>query len=109
MDTKYFEIPDLPSLHEALSYGDTFPRAREYVLNALKIIVDEHLNRTWLPDEDHDFSDLKEMEEYCDVRREVWELIKTCCVQERNLLDDARIVLNSEISGSNADGDFREH
>jgi len=109
MDVKYFEIPDLLSLHEALSYGDTFPRARECVLNALTIIVNEHLNNIWQPDKDHDFTDLEEMEEYCDVRREVWGLIRVCCAQERNLLDAALIVLNSEISGSKSvDGDFRE-
>ena len=46
------------------------------------------------------FEDIVEMEEYRNIRREVWHLVKICCAQEGNLLREGCIALNSEIESS---------
>lgn len=96
-EVKYFKTPDLPSLLEALNYENTFPHARECALDRIKNLVEYYESELWKPDENDNFEEIVEMEEYCDIRREVWHLIKICCAQEGNLLREARKVLNSEI------------
>ena len=83
-------MPDLPSLLEALNYEDTFSHARYIALKSVKNVIEYYERKIWKPDEN-------EMEEYQDVRKEVWDLVKTCCIQERRLLVAASLVLNSEI------------
>jgi hypothetical protein len=95
MEMEYFEVPDMESLFEALNYGNTYPYARECALNALKSSVEYHKERIWNPLENDGCG---EMKDFLGVRRNVWELVRNCCIQERNLLDAASKALEAEMS-----------
>ena len=98
METEYFDVPDMASLFEALNYENTYPNARECALNALKIIVEYHKERIWNPLEKDNFLSFEKRKEFLGVRRNVWELVKNCCIQERNLLDTVCKTLEAEMS-----------
>ena len=97
---KFFDTPELSSLLEALNHQDTFSYARECALNSIKNVVEYYEEEIWKPNGIDTFEGLVEMEEYRDIRREVWDLVRVCCAQEGNLLREARRALNAEISRS---------
>lgn len=95
-DVIFLEAKDIQSVILALNYDNTFSFARTCALKTLKRIVEHYEDNMWLPDETDDFDDFVRISEYSDVRREVWELVRECCAQERRLLDEVKHVLNME-------------
>ena len=99
-ECKYFNAPDLPSLLKALNYENTFHHARECALTAIKTVLEYYEREIWKPGKSVKFEEMVEMEEYRDIRPEVWHLIKICCAQEANLLSEGFLALYSEIQNS---------
>jgi hypothetical protein len=90
---------------EALHYGNSFDQAKLLALTFLDELVMYYLENMWTPEDrrtpgdgDGEYRELIAVEEYVDVRREVWELVRMCCIQEARLLGDAHDILQKEIS-----------
>jgi hypothetical protein len=98
-NVEVFDTPDLEALVKALNYGDTYPHARNRALKGLKNVILDYREKLWEPDQEGDgeYLDLVGTESYSQVRKEVWDLVKLCCIQEGRLLDAALQVLHQEI------------
>jgi hypothetical protein len=104
-NVRYFDIPDLPSLLDALQYGNFFPRARVLALEQLNSLVELYLDNMWEPDEsDEVYYDMIATEDYSEVRKEVFDLVRILCIQEGRLLEKAFVILQSEIAKCKSDG-----
>jgi hypothetical protein len=79
-DPLYFQVTDLPSLLTAFNYEDMFSRTKVYVLQVIETVVAHYSGKIWSTKEE------EIPDEYKDVRKEVVELVKLCCVQEASLL-----------------------
>ena len=84
-DTRYFDAGDLGALLTALNFGGTFPHARRLALKALVAVVEPYRENINCPVEPAAF------------RKEVWDLIRICCMQEKALLEKISEVLKIEI------------
>jgi hypothetical protein len=87
----YFEVPDLPSLLNALNYGDMSSRTKVYVLKVIETVVDHFSGKIWSP------ADEEIPDNYKDIRHEVIELVRLCCVQEGMLLNSAKLVIQKTL------------
>jgi hypothetical protein len=96
-EVKKFHTPDLTSLLGALNYNGAFVHARYLAMTAFQDILQHYKDNIWLPEDDYGYRNLISNEEYSTVRREVWDLIRTCCFQEGNLLNAALDVVAKDI------------
>jgi hypothetical protein len=75
-----------------------FRQAREQALRFLRDLVQYHLDQMWLPDGgEEEYFAFKETEEYSQVRHEIWDMVRICCLQEGKLLEEAIAVLKEEL------------
>jgi len=83
------------SLVGALHHDDTFFYARRLALLAIARVVELSLEEMKCPKE---YDEIKATEEYVAVRKEVYELIRMCTMQEKLLLQRTSDVLKSELA-----------
>jgi hypothetical protein len=96
-EVKKFHTPDLTTLFEALNCNGAFVHARYLAMVAFQAVLQHYKDNIWLPEDDFDYQKLIQNEEYSAVRKEVWDLIRTCCFQEVNLMSTALDVVAEDI------------
>ena len=83
---RYFDVPDLASLLEALNYNeDMFAETTWHALNVMEMVVDHYMEQLWSTRDEEIPGDCE------DLRREIVELVRTCCAQEGALLKAAKV------------------
>jgi hypothetical protein len=92
-----FHAPDLTTLLEALNYNGAFVYARYLAMLAFRAVLRHYKNNIWVPGGDDEYQQLIQNEEYSSVRKEVWDLIRISCGQERNLMTAALDVVSQSI------------
>lgn len=96
-EVKTFHAPDLATFLEALNYNGAFVHARYLAMLAFQSVLEHYKDHIWIPGSDDEYQQLIENEEYSRVRKEVWDLIRICCVQERNLMCAALDIVSESI------------
>jgi hypothetical protein len=97
-----FHAPDLATLLEALNYNGAFVYARYLAMRAFRAVLRHYKNNIWVPRGDDEYQQLIQNEEYSSVRKEVWDLIRISCVQERNLMIAALDVISKSTEEHNS-------
>ena len=93
---KFFEVSGMESLEEALSYESTYRYARTCALKTLNNVIQYHKRKLW-PGDDMERKEFVAQSEGSKARKEVLEMVKLCCIQERRLLEEACSVIGNLI------------